>query len=108
MKENKQKEIEVRTVFLKYSKAVHFSNLIKDGYGYFLESDDLGSLDALKQFKIRVESAMNVCRPITKLFLKNCYIKRGDEAWWQTIYSKSTFYRYKQEAIDEFLYYFNL
>ena len=108
MSQNIDNEREVKKIFSKYQKCVHFQNLVKDGYSYFLETDDVGSLENLKQIKNRVDLTLSMLRPLSKLFLKNCYLKRIDSHWWMNVYSKSTFYRYKNEAIQEFLYYFNL
>jgi hypothetical protein len=73
-----------------------------------LEEKELEDLTALKKHQLRVEMTNKVLKPISKIFITNCFIKRSDDAWWFGIYSRSTFYRLKKEAIKEFLYYFNL
>lgn len=103
-----KEEVEVKEIFNRYRKAIHVQKMIDEGYMYLLEENEIESYEELKKYHARVEMTNKVLRPISKLFINNCFIKRNDDAWWFGIYSRSTFYRLRKEAVNEFLYYFNL
>lgn len=103
-----KEEIKIREIFNRYRKSLHIQKLNEEGYLHLFEDDEIEDLTALKKHQLRVEMTNKILKPISKLFITNCFIKRSDDAWWFGIYSRSTFYRLKKEAIKEFLYYFNL
>ena len=103
-----KEELEVKEIFNRYRKAIHIQKMMEEGYLYLLEQDEIDNFENLKKHQSRVELTNKILKPIDKLFITNCFVKRNDESWWFGIYSRSTFYRLRKEAIKEFLYYFNL
>lgn len=103
----KTQEQEMTKIFARYIKAIHVEKLRKDGY-YQVKEGDEKEFEELKKFKKRVDLTVAVLKPITKLFIKNSYIDNSDDCWWCNIYSRSTYYRYRREAVEEFLYYFKV
>lgn len=103
----KTQEQEINKIFARYTKAMHMEKLRRDGYYNLLEEDE-GEFTELKKFKKRVELTVAVMRPITKMFIKNSFLEKKDDCWWCNIYSRSTYYRYRRDAIEEFLYYFKV
>ena len=103
-----KEEIKIREIFNRYRKSLHIQKLNEEGYLHLFEDDEIEDLTALKKHQLRVEMTNKILKPISKLFITNCFIKRSDDAWWFGIYSRSTYYRLKKEAIKEYLYYFNL
>lgn len=101
-------EVAVREIFNRYRKSIHIQKMMEEGYMYLLEQSDLDNFEELKKHQSRVDMTNKILKPITKLFINNCFMKRNDDAWWFGIYSRSTFYRLRKEAIAEFLYYFNI
>lgn len=103
-----KEEVEIKEIFNRYRKAIHVQKMLDEGYMHLLEENEIESYEDLKKHHARVEMTNKILRPISKLFINNCYVKRNDDAWWFGIYSRSTFYRLRKEAVSEFLYYFNL
>ena len=103
-----KEEVQIKEIFNRYRKAIHVQKMIDEGYMYLLEENEVESYEDLKKHHSRVEMTCKILRPIAKLFITNCYIKRNDDAWWFGIYSRSTFYRLRKESVNEFLYYFGL
>ncbi len=50
-----------------------------------------------------VESSLKECSLDTQRILENEYFKRTVKMWYLEYYSKSTFYRLKHRAIEEFI-----
>jgi hypothetical protein len=101
-------EVEIREIFNRYRKAIHIQKMMDEGYMGLLETHDEDTIKDFKNHQSRVEMTIKMLKPISKIFINNCYVKRNDDAWWFSIYSRSTFYRLKKEAIHEFMYYFNI
>jgi len=103
-----EEELRIKDIFNRYRKAIYIQKMIDEGYLHLLEENEENEISELKKHQVRVEMTNKILKPISKLFINNCFIKRSDDAWWFGIYSRSTFYRLRKEAISEFLYYFNI
>ena len=50
-----------------------------------------------------VQFALNSCSKESRFILEKEYICHERKDWWYVYYSRSTYYRFKQRAMDEFL-----
>ncbi len=92
-----------------YKKALFDCNTIKDiNKKYFLKlkSDGVYTLSA-EQYKSAIENILNDMDEEESNILKELYIKRSKNPLWYLSYcSRSTFYRNKRKALEDFLFYF--
>lgn len=69
---------------------------------YIAEFDyeDLGNYD---QYIDKVSSAFNKLSDSERNLINNEFFFQSYHNWWESIYSKATFYRYKKKAMMKFL-----
>ena len=73
---------------------------IKNG-DYLAEVDIDG--DAYNQYLEKVNKAFSVLNESEKNLINNEFFFQSYHNWWEPIYSKATFYRYKKQAMMKFL-----
>ena len=73
---------------------------IKNG-DYLAEIDIDG--DAYNQYLEKVNKAFDVLTESEKNLINNEFFYQSYHNWWESIYSKATFYRYKKQAMMKFL-----
>ena len=69
----------------------------------YLAEFDLGDADAYAQYTEKVTKAFDSLNDAEKNLINNEFFFQGYHNWWESIYSKSTFYRHKREAMKKFL-----
>lgn len=67
-----------------------------------LQNKDLKE-DDFDKFLLKVEKAYSVLKENEKNLINNEFFYQSYSLWWEGIYSKATFYRYKKEAMKSFL-----
>ena len=73
---------------------------IKNG-DYLAEVDING--DAYAQYLDKVNKAFDALSESEKNLINNEFFYQSYHNWWEPIYSKATFYRYKKQAMMKFL-----
>ncbi len=71
----------------------------------FAEEDEEVSI--YHSYVERVRTAYQTLEPVEKLIINNEYFFENYPFWWTQLYSKSSFYRYKRNAMKHFLGTFN-
>ena len=59
--------------------------------------------DSFDDFLLKVEKAYNTLSESEKNLINNEFFYQSYNLWWQGLFSKATFYRYKKEAMMSFL-----
>ncbi|MDD3383887.1 MAG: hypothetical protein WC123_02520 [Bacilli bacterium] len=103
--DSKVKISRISRIFAQYCKAKKVIELKKQGYTYLLEE----SLDG--NYYNKQESLINYIDEIysmlsinSKIIIDKEYIKKDTNSyWWEKYYSRSTYYRQRIKAINEFL-----
>ena len=67
--------------------------ICEDAAGYRSEAD----------LVFLVNRALEDCSQDTQCIIKNEYLKVSDPYWYEQYYTRSTYYRLKREAVDEFV-----
>lgn len=83
--------------------------LIEEGYREYLGNESVTDLEEKVRFIVKnVEITLKSLQLEEIEILENEFFKPVKNDWWNKYYSKSTFYRYRSRAIDNFLdLYFN-
>lgn len=68
---------------------------------YIAESDSY--IEECHFFLKKVSDAFNTLNESEKNLINNEFFFQNYHNWWETIYSKATFYRYKKSAMIKFL-----
>lgn len=75
----------------------------------FLEYLDEGNVrekeevQAKQEFMFLIESILKSMSSDLSLIIRNDYLKKREEKWWQAYFTKSTYYRKKNQAVHEFV-----
>lgn len=69
----------------------------------YLAECDLSEAEDYHQYTDKVSKAFNSLNEAEKNLINNEFFFQGYHNWWESIYSKSTFYRHKREAMKKFL-----
>lgn len=103
----KDKTNEVKKYLIRYRKS-----LIEIQYYDALSlrvTDERGKLcdkEKLIQYTKYIEDILSVLSEESQEYLKNEYINSNNNSkWWMTKYNRSTFFKIKKNAIEEFLLY---
>jgi hypothetical protein len=56
-----------------------------------------------KKYYHLINNVLNELKQDSLDLINNDYILNSSQKWWETLYSKSTYYRLKHKAVDEFL-----
>lgn len=67
------------------------------------ENDEILKDDDFNDFLLKVQKAYNALSENEKNLINNEFFYQSYNLWWQGLYSKATFYRYKKEAMMSFL-----
>lgn len=70
--------------------ACSFSSKFEDGYSY-------------EHYLSRVQEAYDSLTESEQNLINNEFFYQSYHRWWEPLYSKATFYRYKKEAMQKFL-----
>ncbi|MFA7032786.1 MAG: hypothetical protein WC201_04415 [Bacilli bacterium] len=65
-----------------------------------------GNIEILNPFSLiveKVEKAFSCLDEIEKIFINNDFFFEKYPYWWESIYSRCTYYRYKRKAMGHFL-----
>ncbi len=90
---------------LENSSKIKKTTLVNEtGDTYYLSED---SLHGYINFKNHVDHIVNMLDPYEKEFLVNEFF-RNNCNWWVNMYSKSTYYRFKNHTVDKFLKLYHL
>ena len=54
-------------------------------------------------YLLKVQAAYDTLNECDKNLINNEFFYQGYSRWWEPLYSKATFYRYKKEAMQRFL-----
>ena len=60
-------------------------------------------IDNKMRFMLYIETILKTMPSDYALILRNDFFKKREEKWWQAYFTKSTYYRKKSQAIDEFV-----
>ena len=67
------------------------------------DNDEILKDDDFNDFLLKVQKAYNALSENEKNLINNEFFYQSYNLWWQGLYSKATFYRYKKEAMMSFL-----
>ena len=91
----KEKEQLIRYIFNKRNQL-----LLYEKYVCEKEYKEYSSADLFLRW---VQYALNSCSKEGRLILEKEFILYERKDWWYNYYSRSSYYRFKQRAMDEFL-----
>ncbi len=102
----------VDEIFMEYLKAKKNLELIAGGYKYLLESDksidEQSYVNAQKSIVENVEKIYEILSLNAKKIIEFDFANKINEFWWTQYYSRSTYYRHRNMAVNEFLYFYSL
>ncbi len=81
---------EIDNIFQRYKSSKFKKNVLNDE-----DYDD--------SFILRVEFALSQLDNEESRIFTNDFVEKADRYWWQSYYSKSTYYRLKVRAMERFL-----
>lgn len=55
------------------------------------------------EFVHTIEKALHACSPQSQIIIRNDYLLDIDASWYKSYFARSSYYRYKNKAIREFL-----
>lgn len=100
--EKKQKKFE--NIIKEYVRAKKSILLIEEGYGDLIEKEKTQDYERKMRFiKKNVEITLQLLDEEERMILENEFILQASTNWWHEMYSKSTFYRYRSNAIAAFI-----
>lgn len=67
------------------------------------ELRERSSIEDKVEFMFYVESILKMMPQDYALIIRNDFLKKRNEKWWQAYFTKSTYYRKKNRAVDEFV-----
>lgn len=93
----KEKAIIIAEVINVYNQAIAKKRLAKasNNNTYFTKDD--------QQLIFTIEQALRNCTKETRLIIKNDFIYKQEKDWYLDYFSKSSYYRYQNLAMDEFI-----
>ncbi len=118
----KEKEQTLQAIFKEYHIAKH--NLENDTMAYYPSHtmlireqgshsqfinyeqkllDHLSKQNSYRQYVYYIENALLRLHPNHREVIEHEFIKQEQHLWWDCYYSRSTYYRYKKEAMCEML-----
>ena len=71
--------------------------------GDYLAEFDIDGYECYTQYLDKVSSAFDSLSETERNLINNEFFYQGYHKWWESIYSKATFYRYKKAAMKKFL-----
>ena len=86
----KQKDKEVREILQLYNRDVFLTVKLREQGGRIATKDI-------------IEYALSMLDGDQRMIIEKEYLVKSPEDWWQAYYSKSTYYRIKNQALDVFL-----
>ncbi|MEG0168612.1 MG284/MPN403 family protein [Anaerorhabdus sp.] len=87
--------------YMNSMRRVHLYRIFGVQEGHMQYEGELGSL-------YLVDSALRLCSSTSEFILRNEFFGYSKPNWYRDYYSKSSFYRLKKQAIDEFIDCLNL
>ena len=93
----KEKAIVIADIINVYNQAIAKKRLAKSSHNndYFSKDDH--------ELIFTIEQALRNCSKETRLIIKNDFIYKQEKDWYLDYFSKSTYYRYQNSAMDEFI-----
>ncbi|HCK87366.1 MAG TPA: hypothetical protein DHW39_01000 [Erysipelotrichaceae bacterium] len=101
-----EKSYEVKQMMLKYVGRIYRESQRKAELA--LKGDCVREVSPRDQASINlvryIDRALRDCSGDTQLIIRREYLEISSPTWWQEKYAKSTFYRLKKEAVQEFMH----
>lgn len=69
----------------------------------YIAEFDVVEIESYSQYMKKVSDAFDALNEREKNLINNEFFFQGYHRWWESIYSKATFYRHKKEAMEKFL-----
>lgn len=102
----KEQDIQVKKIMKDYLKAVAVITYKEKGIN-ILENDADNRIGSLMGFVSKVEVVLSLVDDETTFILYKEYMEKNKKLWWTEYYSRSTYYRHKARALNDFLKYYN-
>lgn len=71
-------------------------------------NEQIDSIDELKEIILTFECIVDTLSSESRTMIFNEFIDQNDKNWWLEYYSRSSYYRAKTRAMEEFLFYLNV
>ncbi len=100
--ENKKIMKHIGDIYKKAKKRVdvfHFNNCIEENWAVY---------DADRQLIHLIERTLRDCNSDTKNIIQHDYLRVSHSRWYEPYYSRTSYYRLKKKAIEEFLTLLNI
>ena len=81
-----------------YAKKIRCLN-----YGNVIGESSFNEENPFDSFCLKVERAYESLNELERNLINNEFFYQSYNRWWETLYSKASFYRYKKEAMQKFL-----
>lgn len=99
----KEKKTLVQEACLMYKKIKTSAAMIRERGETLSEATRKKSLDNFKGLSI-FETVMGLLNPEEYLIIKNEFLSSTDSLWYLNKWSKTTYYKIKHKAVDQFIY----
>lgn len=103
--DSKVKISRISRIFAQYCKAKKVIELKNQGYTYLLEESQTGDYYYKQESLINyIDEICSMLSSNSRIIIDKEYICKDDNSyWWEKYYSRSTYYRQRIKAINEFL-----
>ncbi|MDD2434283.1 MAG: hypothetical protein PHW67_03400 [Bacilli bacterium] len=102
----------INRVYARYRKSKKMLGLYKQGYTCFFEGeadeDRKAQLKKEQDFVNFVNQVYLLLSTDSRLIIKNDYLLQREDFWWEELYSRSTYYRRRSQALRDFIYYYSI
>ena len=103
----------VEQIFMEYLKAKKNVELISSGYKFLLEDNNKNINEqtyVTQQQAIidNIEKIFEILSLNAKKIIEFDFARKTNDYWWTQYYSRSTYYRHRAHAINEFLYFYEV
>ena len=97
----KLKKVKVSKYFIEYRKAKN-----KIDFFDIISSNEENNKEKLSKYVLYIDKVIDLLSEESKIFIINEYIKNyNNSSWWKKLYNRSTYYKVRKVALDEFLNY---
>ena len=102
----KERVAKMQAIVLTYQKANLYLNMLERKVYVLNEKTDEDKIQEYKNCRLLFETFFNTLEEDEKLIIMNDFYERLNVNWWIGTYSRSTYYRIKNRAIDRMLFYY--
>ena len=105
---HKEKMQYVKKILAEYHKATQMVKFEEAKYHFGNEEKKDKETYELNRKIVEIDSVLNLLMNDDRLVIENEFITVHNDFWWVEYYSKSTYYRHLNRAVEEFICYYQI